>query len=100
MFATICRALRRRAAASLCAARQRLLASLKPATGTPVGGALGELARTKAELLAENALLRRQLLVSWPYSPSGAGSWPSCVSTARRSRWTDYTARTGVPRSA
>jgi putative transposase len=63
MFTTICRALRRRAAASLCAAGQRLLAWLKPATGTPVGGALGDLARTKAELLAEHALLRQQLTV-------------------------------------
>ena len=63
MFTTICRALRRRAAASLCTARQRLLVFLKPATGTPVGGALGDLARTKAELLAENALLRQQLVV-------------------------------------
>ena len=59
MFTTICRTLRQRAAASLCAAGQRLLAWLKPATGTPVGGALGDLARTKAELLAENALLRQ-----------------------------------------
>ena len=63
MFATICRALRRRAGASLCAVGQRLLAWLKPATGTPLGGALGDLVRTKAELLAENALLRQQLVV-------------------------------------
>ncbi len=63
MFTTICRALRRRAAASLCAARRRLLAFLKPATGVPVAGALGDLARTKAELFAENALLRQQFVV-------------------------------------
>ncbi len=63
MFAMICRALRQRAAASLCAAGQRFLAWLKPATGTPVGGALGDLVRTKAELVAENALLRHQLVV-------------------------------------
>src|ERR687894_708042 len=63
MFTTICRALRRRAATVLCAAGQRLLASLKPATGTPVGGALGDLVRTKAELVAENAFLRQQLIV-------------------------------------
>ena len=55
MFTMACRALRRRAAAWLCAAEQRLLAWLKPATGTPVGGTLGDLARTKAELVAENA---------------------------------------------
>ena len=63
MCTTICGALRRRAAASLRAAGQRLLAWLKPATGVPVAGALGDLARTKAELLAENALLRQQLVV-------------------------------------
>ncbi len=63
MFTTIGRALRRRGAASLCVAGRRRLAWLTPATGTPVGGALGDLARTKAELLAENALLRQQLLV-------------------------------------
>ncbi len=63
MFTTIRGTLRRRAGASLCAAGQRLLAWLKPATSTPVGGALGDLARTKAELVAENALLRQQLVV-------------------------------------
>src|SRR5919202_5538258 len=63
MFATIGRVLRRRAAASLCAAGRRLLAWLTPATGTPVGGALGDLTPTKAELLAANALLRQQLLI-------------------------------------
>ena len=63
MFTAIGRSLRRRARASLCAARRWLLAQLKPATGTPLGGALGDLARTKPELVAENALLRQQLLV-------------------------------------
>src|SRR5918997_2676564 len=63
MFTTIGRALRRRAGALLCAAGQRLLAWLKPATGTPVGGALGDLVRTKAELVAEHAFLRQQLIV-------------------------------------
>jgi len=90
MFATLCGALRRRATASLSAVGQRLLALLKPATGTPVGGALGDLARTKAALLTENALLRQQLVVlrrqvarpaltpadrllCWPSSPSPHG---------------------------
>ena len=63
MFTAIYRVLRRRVGASLCAARQRLLALLKPATGTPAGGALGDPARTKADLVAENALPRRRLLV-------------------------------------
>ena len=63
MFTTICRALRRRAGASLCAAGQRLLAWLTPATGAPVAGALGDVVRPKAELVAENAFLRQQLIV-------------------------------------
>ena len=63
MFAAIGRALRRRIGTFPGAARRRLLAWLKPATGTPVGGALADLARTKAELAAENALLRQQLVV-------------------------------------
>jgi len=63
MFAAIGQALRRRVGAYLGVARRRLLALLKPATGTLVGGALGDLARTKAELVAENGLLRQQLIV-------------------------------------
>ena len=57
------RSLRCRAGAFLGMARRRLLACLKPATGTLIGGALDDLARTKAALVAENALLRQQLLV-------------------------------------
>lgn len=57
------RSLRRIAGAYLRAARQRLLAFLRPAMDTPVAGALGDLTRTKAELVAENALLRQQLVV-------------------------------------
>ena len=63
MLKEIGRSLRRVADACLRAARQGLLASLRPVTGTPVAGALGDLARTKAELVAENALLRQQLVV-------------------------------------
>jgi putative transposase len=63
MFSAIAQALHRYARACLRAARQRLMVCLKPATSTPVGGAFGDLARTKAELVAENALLRQQLLV-------------------------------------
>jgi putative transposase len=40
--------------------RRRLLACLKSATGTPAGGALGDLARTKAAPVAANAPLRQQ----------------------------------------
>ena len=63
MFTTIGQSLRRRAGAFLCAARRHLLAFLKPATVNPAGGALGDLVRTKAELVAENAFLRQQLIV-------------------------------------
>ena len=63
MFTTIGQALRRRAGAALCAARRRLLAFLKPATIKPAGGALGDLVRTKPELVVENAFLRQQLIV-------------------------------------
>ncbi len=63
MFAAIGQALRRRIRTMPGVARRRLLALLKPATGTPAGGALADLARTKAELVAENALLRQQLVV-------------------------------------
>ncbi len=63
MFAAIRQSLRRHARAFLRGGRRRLLALLKPATGTPGGGALADLARTKAELVAENALLRQQFIV-------------------------------------
>jgi len=39
--------------------QRRLLLLLKPATDTPVGRALADLARVKAELVTENALLRQ-----------------------------------------
>jgi putative transposase len=63
MFAAIRRSLWRRAEVWFGVARRRLLAMLKPTTETPVGGALGDLARTKAELAAEDSLLRQQLIV-------------------------------------
>ena len=63
MVTTIGQALRRRARASLCVAWRHLLALLKPATIKPVGGALGDLVRTRAELVAEHAFLRQQLIV-------------------------------------
>src|SRR5215213_3048505 len=63
MLATIEKLIRRGAGTYLRAAHHRLLALLKPVTGKPVVGALGDLTRTKAELVAENALLRQQLVV-------------------------------------
>ena len=43
--------------------RHRLLAATKPAAPALVAGALTDLVRTKPELVAENALLRQQLVV-------------------------------------
>jgi len=63
LFTTIATAIRRRAQATLRAAHRRLLAWTRPTTGPFVGGAVGDLARTKAALIAENAFLRQQLVV-------------------------------------
>jgi len=86
MFTTIATAIRRRAQATVRAAHCLLLAWTRPATEPFVGGAVGDLARTKAALVAENAFLRQQLVVlarqvkrplptpadlSWLPSPSG-----------------------------
>ena len=49
--------------ATLQALRGRLLVAAKPAAPTPLQGALADLVRSKPELVAENALLRQQLLV-------------------------------------
>ena len=56
-------AIKRHARAALRAVHRRLLAWTKPATGPCVGTAVSDLARTKAALVAENALLRHQLVV-------------------------------------
>src|SRR5690348_940720 len=63
MLITIGRSLRGSAGAILRLTRRHLLSLLRPASSTPVGGALTDLARTKVELVAENALLRQQLIV-------------------------------------
>ncbi len=60
---TIATAIRRCARTALQAVHQRLLAWTKPATGSRVGSTVGDLTRTKAALVAENALLRHQLVV-------------------------------------
>src|SRR3712207_2867002 len=51
------------ARAALQALRRRLLAATKPTTAPLIGGTLADLLRSKPELLAENALLRQQLVV-------------------------------------
>ena len=48
---------------ALQALRHRLLAATKPAAPTLIAGAIADLARSKGELVAENALLRQQLVV-------------------------------------
>ena len=63
MFATIATAIRRRAQAALSTIHRRLVAWTRPATGPCVGSTVGDLARTKAALIAENAFLRQQLAV-------------------------------------
>ena len=42
---------------------QRLLQWTKPTYCSPLAGTLTDFARTKAELVAENALLRQQLII-------------------------------------
>ena len=51
------------ARAALQALRRRLLAATKPDTAAFIDGTLADLLRSKPELLAENALLRQQLVV-------------------------------------
>src|SRR5215216_274346 len=45
------------------AVRRRLLAATRPAAAPLLTGALADLARTKPELVAENAFLRQQLII-------------------------------------
>jgi hypothetical protein len=49
--------------AALSGLRRRVLAAMKPVTAVPLVGALADLRRSKPELVAENALLRQQLVV-------------------------------------
>ncbi len=63
MLTTITTAITRRARATLCAVHRRLLAWTRPATGPFVGSTAGDLTRAKAALVAENALLRQQLVI-------------------------------------
>ncbi len=62
-MATIFGMLKKRAAAPLRAVHARLLRWTKPATRTPVRGAIADVTMTKAALVAENVLFRQQLIV-------------------------------------
>ena len=63
MRTAIATVVRRRARATLHAARRCLLAWTRPASGSVAAGTVGDLTRTKAALLAEDAFLRQQLVV-------------------------------------
>ncbi len=63
MLARLLRRVTRTARAALQALHRRLLAVTKPAAPTVIAGALADLARSTPELVAENALLRQQLVV-------------------------------------
>jgi len=60
---TILGMLQKRADAIVRVVHNRLLRWTKPATRTPVRGAIADVAMTKAALVAANALLRQQLIV-------------------------------------
>ncbi len=60
---TIATTLKRCAQTALHEVQRRLLAWSRPATGSRIGSTVGDLTRTKAALVAENALLRHQLVV-------------------------------------
>jgi len=63
MFTTIWALIRRHAQPALQAVYRRLLAWTRPAPGPRIGSIVGDLTRTKAALVAENAFLRQQLVV-------------------------------------
>jgi len=63
MVTTILGAIKRHGAVVLQGIHRWLLAQTKPATGTLVGRAITDVARSKAALMAENALLRQQVIV-------------------------------------
>ncbi len=63
MLAPFLRCVRDTSRAVVSGLRRRALAATKPALTGPLVGTLADLPRSKPELLAENALLRQQLLV-------------------------------------
>ena len=68
MLAQLLHRVARRGRAALHALRCRFLAITKPGVPTPLPGALADLVRSRPELVAENALLRQQLLVPVSYT--------------------------------
>jgi RNase P subunit RPR2 len=57
---------------------QRLFQWTKPTNRSLLSGTLNDLARTRAELIAENALLRQQLIILSPQMKR-----PACTKTDR-----------------
>ena len=63
MLARLLHRLTRTGRTALQALRRPLLATTKPSTAALIEGTLADLVRSKPELVAENALLRQQLLI-------------------------------------
>ena len=63
MFARLLSAVRRTARRLTQAVGRRLAAATKPALSPLVGGTLADLVRSKPALIAENALLRQQIII-------------------------------------
>jgi len=56
-------------------------------TGSPVIGAIGDLRRSKAALVLENALLRKQLSILGRRDTDPGQSWRNFVSNHHRQLW-------------
>ena len=69
------------------AANQFLRHLLKPARPNLVTGTLADLPRTRAELLAENALLRQQLIVLHRTTKTPRLTWPEQLSLVFLAHW-------------
>ncbi len=63
MLARLVRRVIRTSRAALQALKRRLATATKPVASAPIAGTFGDLVRSKPQLVAENALLRQQLLV-------------------------------------
>jgi putative transposase len=79
MLARLLRRVRDTGRAALVGLRRRLLAATKPTMAAPIAGTLADLIRSRPELIAENALLRQQLLVL-----RRSVNRPRCTATDRR----------------
>ncbi len=69
------------------AARQLLRRLTEPARSNLVTGTLADLPRSRAQLLAENALLRRQLIVLGRNTKASRLTWRERLSLVFLARW-------------